>query len=45
MAKRKFDRELQFGILPWRIGEGGTREVLLLHPARRDGGLYRRGGR
>ena len=30
MAKRKFDRELQFGILPWRIGEGGTREVLLL---------------
>jgi 8-oxo-dGTP pyrophosphatase MutT (NUDIX family) len=30
MAKRKFDRELQFGILPWRIGESGTREVLLL---------------
>ena len=30
MAKRKFDRELQFGILPWRIGEGGTRQVLLL---------------
>jgi 8-oxo-dGTP pyrophosphatase MutT (NUDIX family) len=30
MAKRKFDRELQFGILPWRISEGGTREVLLL---------------
>jgi len=30
MAKRKFDRELQFGILPWRISEGGTREILLL---------------
>jgi 8-oxo-dGTP pyrophosphatase MutT (NUDIX family) len=26
----KFDRALQFGALPWRIGERGTREVMLL---------------
>jgi 8-oxo-dGTP pyrophosphatase MutT (NUDIX family) len=29
MAKRGF-RDTQFGTLPWRIGEGGLREVLLL---------------
>jgi 8-oxo-dGTP pyrophosphatase MutT (NUDIX family) len=30
MAKRKLDGALQFAALPWRISEGGTREVLLL---------------
>ena len=30
MAKHKFDRELQFGALPWRISEDGTRQVMLL---------------
>jgi 8-oxo-dGTP pyrophosphatase MutT (NUDIX family) len=30
MAKFKFDRARQFGVLPWRIGERGTREVMLL---------------
>jgi 8-oxo-dGTP pyrophosphatase MutT (NUDIX family) len=30
MAKRKIARARQFGVLPWRIGEGGTREILLL---------------
>lgn len=30
MVKRKFERATQLGALPWRIGEGGTREVLLL---------------
>lgn len=30
MAKHKFDRELQFGALPWRISEYGTRQVMLL---------------
>ena len=30
MAKRKSDRGRQFGVLPWRIGSRGTREVMLL---------------
>ena len=30
MAKHKFRRELQFGALPWRISENGTRQVMLL---------------
>jgi 8-oxo-dGTP pyrophosphatase MutT (NUDIX family) len=30
MGKRKFEHAIQFGALPWRIGERGTREVLLL---------------
>jgi 8-oxo-dGTP pyrophosphatase MutT (NUDIX family) len=30
MAKRKLDGSLQFAVLPWRIGEHGAREVLLL---------------
>ena len=30
MAKRDFGRPRQFGALPWRIGELGTREVMLL---------------
>jgi 8-oxo-dGTP pyrophosphatase MutT (NUDIX family) len=30
MAKRELARALQFGALPWRIGERGTREILLL---------------
>jgi 8-oxo-dGTP pyrophosphatase MutT (NUDIX family) len=30
MAKRKFDGTLQFATLPWRISEGGTREIMLL---------------
>jgi 8-oxo-dGTP pyrophosphatase MutT (NUDIX family) len=29
-SKRKFERALQFAALPWRIGERGTREVMLL---------------
>lgn len=28
--KHKARRELQFGALPWRIGKGGLREVMLL---------------
>jgi 8-oxo-dGTP pyrophosphatase MutT (NUDIX family) len=30
MRKRKLERAIQFGALPWRIGERGTREFLLL---------------
>ena len=30
MAKHKFDGTLQFAALPWRIGEGGTRQIMLL---------------
>ena len=30
MAKRKYNRARQFGALPWRIGNRGTREVMLL---------------
>ena len=30
MKHRKFEKALQFGALPWRIGPGGTREVMLL---------------
>jgi len=30
MAKHRFERARQFGALPWRIGERGTREVMLL---------------
>ena len=30
MSKRKFDRALQFGALPWRDGDQGNREVMLL---------------
>jgi 8-oxo-dGTP pyrophosphatase MutT (NUDIX family) len=30
MAKSKFDDTTQFAALPWRIGEGGTREVMLM---------------
>ena len=30
MAKHKFARARQFGALPWRIGNRGTREVMLL---------------
>ena len=30
MAKRKLDGSLQFAVPPWRLGERGTREVLLL---------------
>jgi 8-oxo-dGTP pyrophosphatase MutT (NUDIX family) len=30
MAKHKLDRSLQYAVLPWRIGEGGTRQVMLL---------------
>jgi ADP-ribose pyrophosphatase YjhB (NUDIX family) len=30
MAKRRSKRALQFGALPWRIGERGTREIMLL---------------
>jgi 8-oxo-dGTP pyrophosphatase MutT (NUDIX family) len=30
MAKPKLDRARQFGVLPWRIGNRGTREVMLL---------------
>src|SRR5215471_8399917 len=30
MTKRKVDGSQQFAVLPWRIGERGTREVLLL---------------
>ena len=30
MAKHKLERARQFAALPWRIGEGGTREVMLL---------------
>jgi 8-oxo-dGTP pyrophosphatase MutT (NUDIX family) len=30
MAKRKFDGTLQFAALPWRIGDGGTRQIMLL---------------
>jgi hypothetical protein len=32
MAKRKYNRARQFGALPWRIGNRGTREVMLLTP-------------
>jgi 8-oxo-dGTP pyrophosphatase MutT (NUDIX family) len=30
MAKHKLDGTLQFAALPWRIGEGGTRQIMLL---------------
>jgi 8-oxo-dGTP pyrophosphatase MutT (NUDIX family) len=30
MAKHKFDGTLQFAALPWRIGDGGTRQIMLL---------------
>jgi 8-oxo-dGTP pyrophosphatase MutT (NUDIX family) len=30
MAKDKFHRTTQFAALPWRLGEGGTRQVMLL---------------
>jgi 8-oxo-dGTP pyrophosphatase MutT (NUDIX family) len=30
MRKRRLERAIQFGALPWRIGERGMREVLLL---------------
>jgi 8-oxo-dGTP pyrophosphatase MutT (NUDIX family) len=30
MAKHKSERALQFGVLPWRISERGTRQVMLL---------------
>jgi 8-oxo-dGTP pyrophosphatase MutT (NUDIX family) len=30
MAKRKLNRALQFGALPWRISAQGTRQVMLL---------------
>ena len=30
MTKHKFDGSLQFAALPWRIGEGGTRQIMLL---------------
>ena len=30
MAKHKFDGSLQFAALPWRIGEGGTRQIMFL---------------
>ena len=30
MAKRKPDSYLQFAVLPWRLSDSGTREVLLL---------------
>lgn len=30
MAKHKFDGTLQFAALPWRIGNGGTRQIMLL---------------
>ena len=30
MAKYKFDGAVQFGALPWRIGEDGTRQIMLL---------------
>ena len=30
MAKHKFDGSLQFAALPWRISEGGTRQIMLL---------------
>jgi 8-oxo-dGTP pyrophosphatase MutT (NUDIX family) len=30
MAKHKVDGTLQFAALPWRIGEGGTRQIMLL---------------
>jgi 8-oxo-dGTP pyrophosphatase MutT (NUDIX family) len=30
MAKHKSHRTTQFAVLPWRIGEGGTRQVMLL---------------
>ena len=30
MAKHKSGRALQFGVLPWRISERGTRQVMLL---------------
>jgi 8-oxo-dGTP pyrophosphatase MutT (NUDIX family) len=30
MAKHKLDGTLQFAALPWRIGEGGIRQIMLL---------------
>jgi 8-oxo-dGTP pyrophosphatase MutT (NUDIX family) len=30
MAKRKSHGTLQFAVLPWRIGEGGNRQIMLL---------------
>jgi 8-oxo-dGTP pyrophosphatase MutT (NUDIX family) len=30
MAKHKFNGTLQFAALPWRIGNGGTRQIMLL---------------
>ena len=30
MAKHKFDGTLQCAALPWRIGDGGTRQIMLL---------------
>jgi len=30
MAKHRFERALQFGVLPWRISERGTRQIMLL---------------
>jgi len=30
MPKYKFDGAVQFGVLPWRIGEDGTRQIMLL---------------
>jgi 8-oxo-dGTP pyrophosphatase MutT (NUDIX family) len=30
MAKSKFDGTIQFAALPWRLSEGGTRQIMLL---------------
>src|SRR5215475_7570720 len=30
MVKRKYERARQYGAVPWRVGERGTREVMLL---------------
>ena len=30
MAKGKFDGTIQFAALPWRLSEGGTRQIMLL---------------
>jgi 8-oxo-dGTP pyrophosphatase MutT (NUDIX family) len=30
MAKEKFDATTQYAALPWRLGEGGTRQIMLL---------------
>ncbi len=30
MAKRKIDLRVQYAALPWRLSEGGTRQVMLL---------------